>query len=55
MKSMKKTEKPRSEIFTLKYPGVDEVLPIKWSGLPLSDLEGSLVGAVITASPADTL
>ena len=53
LKSMKNAEKPQSEIYTLKYHGFNETLSIKWSGLPLSDLEGSLVGAIITASPAD--
>ncbi len=53
MKSMKNAEKPQYKIYTLKYPGFNETLSIKWSTLPLSDLEGSLVGAIITASPAD--
>ena len=53
MKSMKSVNKPQSNMYALKYHGINEPLKIKWSSLPLTDLEGSIVGAIITASPSN--
>jgi len=52
MKCLKNAKNKRSENIMLKYPGINHPLDIKWSVLPLTDLEGSIVGAIIVASPS---
>ena len=51
MKCMKNEKNQRSQNVLLKYPGIEHPLEIKWSVLPLTDLEVSIVGAIIVASP----
>lgn len=51
MKCMKNAKNQRSQNVMLKYSGIEHALEIKWSVLPLTDLEGSVVGAIIVASP----
>jgi hypothetical protein len=46
-KSMKKVKNKRSLIVSLKYPGQETPRKLKWSVLTLSDLEGSIVGAIV--------
>lgn len=50
MKSIKSIKNKLSLDLSLKYPGIERHLNLKWSVLPLSDLEGSIVGAIIVAS-----
>jgi hypothetical protein len=52
MKCIKNAKNKRSENVQLKYPGINRPLEIKWSVLPLTDLQGSIVGAIIVASPS---
>ena len=47
MESMKKEKNKKSLNVSLKYPGRESPRNLKWSVLPLSDLEGSIVGAII--------
>jgi hypothetical protein len=51
MKGMKNVKNKRSQNIMLKYPGMDHLLELKWSVLSLTDLEESVVGAIIVASP----
>jgi hypothetical protein len=50
MKSMKNIKNKLSLNTTLKSHALQSTLDIKWSVLPLTDLEGSVVGAIIVAS-----
>jgi PAS domain-containing protein len=50
MKSLKKDKNKRSIDVSLKYPNQESPLNLKWSALPLTDLEGSIVGAIIIVS-----
>jgi len=50
MNGMKNVKNKRSLKILLKYPGIDKPMDLKWSVLPLTDLEGSAVGAIIVAS-----
>jgi hypothetical protein len=49
MKSMKNVKNRNAINIRLKYPGKQDLLETKWSVLPLSDLEGSVVGAILVA------
>lgn len=48
--SMKRKTKPKSIEAMIKTPGYIGSFNVRWSGLPLTDLEGSLIGIIITAS-----
>ncbi len=48
IKSMKNAEKPRTKIITQNYYGTDSPQMVLWSSFPLTDLEGTVVGAIIT-------
>lgn len=47
---MKSSSKPQSKIYKLKYAGIADPVEIKFSVLSLTDLEGSVVGAILTAT-----
>jgi hypothetical protein len=47
---IKNANNKRSLNVFLKYPGMDKPIDLKWSILPLTDLEGSVVGAIIVAN-----
>lgn len=53
MNGMKSVKSKRSLNVLLKYPGIDQPMDLKWSVLPLTDLEGAVVGAIIVASIAN--
>lgn len=48
--SMKRKANPKSIDAMIKTPGYIGSFNVRWSGLPLTDLEGSLIGVIITAS-----
>jgi hypothetical protein len=50
MKSLKNSKNRRSVKIAVKLVGSQLPLELKWSVLPLTDLEGSVVGAMIIAS-----
>ena len=47
---MKRKTKKKSIDSMIKTPGYIGSFNVRWSGLPLTDLEGSLIGVIITAS-----
>ena len=51
-KCLKKAKSKYSQNVMLKTTGVDLPQEVKWSILSLTDLEGSIVGAIIVAGPA---
>ena len=53
MKSMKKVKNRQSIKVTLKYPNQQQPMNLKWSVLPLTDLEGAVVGAIIVVNSID--
>ena len=50
MKCIKSIRNRRTITISLKSPGIQDALELKWSVLPLADLEGSIIGAIIIAS-----
>jgi hypothetical protein len=50
MKSMKNVKNKQSLNVALKYPNLQNPLELKWSVLPLTDLEGTVAGAIIIVS-----
>jgi len=54
-KCLKNAKNKYSQNVKLKIAGVDLLQEIKWSILPLTDLEGSIVGAIIVAGSGRTL
>lgn len=50
VKSLKDASKKYSQNISLKNVGVNHQLHLKWSILPLTDLEGSILGAIIVAT-----
>jgi hypothetical protein len=53
VKGMKKCDQPQSTVVSFKYAGLPHLLDVKWSVLPLCDLERSIVGGIITATSLD--
>ena len=53
VKCLKNAKNKYSQNVMMKSPGVNELMGIKWSILPLTDLEGSIVGAIIIAGPTN--
>ncbi len=49
-KCMKKTARPKSIDAMIKTPGYIGSFNVRWAGLPLTDIEDSLIGVIITAS-----
>ena len=47
---IKSSNKPISKIYKLKYAGISDPVEIKFSVLSLTDLEGSIIGAILTAT-----
>jgi len=54
IKCMKNVKNKQSQKIIIKTVGVNNPGKIKWSILPLADLESSIVGAIIVASPVNT-
>jgi PAS domain-containing protein len=52
MKCLKNPNNKYSQNILLKTVGANHYLEIKWSILPLTDLEGSILGAIIVATKA---
>ena len=50
-KCLKNAKNKYSQNVMLKTTGVDLPQKVKWSILPLTNIEGSIVGAIIVAGP----
>ena len=53
VESLKNASKKYSQNTSLKNVGVNRQMYLKWSILPLTDLEGSILGAIIVTTKTD--